>query len=84
MKWKTFLTNVLLKKDENNLYVVCVALSWQVPHVQKCINTVYMACRQSSVLLAVMQSLGMTELRITENSKKKINVNGKIVKIFPD
>ena len=39
-----------------------------------------MAYRLSSVLLDVMQSLGMTELWITENLKKKIYVYGKIVK----
>ena len=38
-----------------------------------------MACRLSSVLLDVMQSLEMTEVWITENSKK-IYVYGKIVK----
>ena len=40
-----------------------------------------------SLLLNVMQSLGMTELWITGNAKKKINVSGKIAKnvvYFPD
>ena len=33
-----------------------------------------------SLLLNAMQSLGMTELWITGNAKKKINVTGKIAK----
>ena len=49
-------------------------------HLQKCINTLYMACRHSSVLLNLMQSLGLTELWIIGNTKRKINATGKIAK----
>ena len=43
------------------------------------LDILYMSYKQSNVLLNVMQSLGMTELWITGNAKKKIIVSGKIV-----